>query len=300
MNLNTCTDIIPYVPFSEVIQPKNNEIFSNTINKTEEVLLSNVIKNSMRNICGENLRKFGDFINTDITEIKDLEKAYAKSMELCYKVEEKPPSMFSRLKSMASTTLSASKEVFLSGYIDTAYDAKDYAVDKLYKLGEFATGINNLKDAYDSMANNERIVKINDNGKLKTEIETVPFLQRAREATGNAIIAPVKWATWFGVATNDTMYNMATGALNLGYSTAVMVAKTATPYVSAIAGEMVKNPVPVAGTVFMGNMLLSAKKNLDKASESESTAEKVVNYGKALGKGALIGATAFGLVSFYG
>lgn len=186
------------------------------------------------------------------------------------------------ISNVASVTLTTAKQVFLSNYLEKSSEAMESAAIKLYKFGEFASGVNNFKDAYKNMS------------------KEAPFLDRARKAAGNAALAPLKWATYVGVASNETLYSIATTGLKLGWGATTAIINTTSPYITAAAKELINNPVPVIGTVFIGNMALSLKKDLDAISNTDSMAAKITKAGFVAGKAALIGATTMALVARYG
>jgi hypothetical protein len=220
----------------------------------------------------------------------------------------------------ASVTFITAKELTLSNPIRKAYEVKESIGEKLYKGVEFATGINNLKDAWNVKKTRDDI-ELDDDGKKIIVERKVGIWGRLREAGGHLANIPVKGAAWAGLGhglmckgaaalglpgqCNGALSALTTSAVDtvyglgkFGLELAGDIAKTTAPYIIQAGKEVINNPIPVAGGLFVMNALWSAKNDFEAIDESKDTTEKVMNAAFGLGKLGIAALTTMKLVAY--
>lgn len=228
------------------------------------------------------------------------------------------------VKDTLSVTYNVTKDIVIptvaGNYIEQGQALKDSAVNKLWNFGKFVTGYNNFEDAY-NRTEKKRLEVVQDNdGKNIIKERKASLWERGTDAASNAVIAPVKWlglaalghgayckiGSALGIVSqcngqmaqlNENLFNIVAGTVQYAGQTALLAAKTSIPFIKTAAQEFSKDKVLPIGVAFVGNAVLSAKKDFDAIDKSATSTEKIFNAGLGLVKVAVAGAATIALLN---
>lgn len=223
-------------------------------------------------------------------------------------------------KDAGSVSFKVAKVAVLGNYIEQSQALKDSAVNKLWNFGKFVTGYNNFEDAYSSTEKKRLEVAQDNDGKNIVKERKASLFERGSDAASNAVIAPIKWlglaalghGAWCKVGSalgvvsqcngqlaqlNENLFNIVAGTVQYAGQAALLAAKASTPFIKTAAEQFIKDPILPIGVAFIGNAVLSAKKDFDAIDKSKTSTEKIVNAAFGLGKVAAAGVATIALLN---
>jgi hypothetical protein len=223
-------------------------------------------------------------------------------------------------KESAYVTYGVTEHFVVGDLLAEGQAMKASAVNKLVNFGKWFTGYNNFEDAYKSTEKKRKEVVQDDDGKDIIKERKLSLWERGTNAASNVVIAPVKWlglaalghgayckiGSALGVvsqcngqlaALNENLFNIVAGSVQFTAQAAMLAAKTSLPYIKLAAEEFIKDPIVPIGIVFIGNAVLSAKKDFDAIDKSKNSTEKIVNTAFAFGKVVVAGVATAALIN---